>query len=319
MIKIIKASEFTVEELIETADKLIELVTGEHLTVMEQCVLECYWHKKTHREIFKLVKHLRPRRNRYKKKKTNTPEGYEYFAHHIAPNLTKKLAKAMREKVTKRTIIETLRRQHEKSIQAKLINDLINDLIDDPTIRERPLIERFILIIVKRPLIERFIYFLADTTLNNKRVIFSDFEIEVLRQLMTGKTYEKIASGIKRGSCKDKQCRSNGECVCTHIAETIGKDVAGKAYKKISKILNKKVAKSNFQDIVKQWQKKQENFMWNVIQIAILQTESLTSVENSTANMQRSNTCALITLFLLVLVNANASDASADKSTASRG
>ena len=110
----IKIPEFTVDIFLETADKEIKSDTGEHLTAMEKCVLKGYWHKKTHREIFKLVKHLRPRRNRHKKKKIDTPQGYEYFAHHITPNLTRKIAKAIREKVTKRTIRETLRRQHEK-------------------------------------------------------------------------------------------------------------------------------------------------------------------------------------------------------------
>lgn len=281
-------NKFTLKIYLETADKLIKLDTGKGLTSVEKCILVGFWHNKTYEEIFKLAKHLRHKKKKRKK-------SYFYLAHHIGPELMNKLSKTLGETVTKKSIRESLKRKREKDIQANLSQDLI---------------------LIEKPLIEQFIYFLTDTTRNNQHVNFNDIAIEVLRKIWNGKTYSEIASCQKSSRCKDEQCKFKEECVCTYGEDYIRRDVAGKAYKKVSKILKKRVTKENFQDIVKQWQKDQKNFVWKLIQIATsLKTKNLAFAEDRSAKMQRSDFYVLTTLFLLVLVNANTFDANINEST----
>lgn len=300
MIKIVTIPEFTLEIFLETVDNAIELNTGKHLTPMEKYIArEGYWKKITYKKIYEPAKHLC-----HKQDKTNG-YSYDYFANHIGHNLTNEISEAINDTVGKFTVVEPLRRQHEKNLQAKFIADLTKGVIN-------------YLIIIKRPLIERFIYFLTDATRNNQCITFRDNQIEFIREARSGKTYEEIACSMKRGSCRDEQCKSNNVCDCTYPTDTIRKDVASKTYKVLKDIFNKKVTKINFQYIVNQWQKNQEIFIWKLIQIATLQTKGLTFVEDCPAKTQRSNSRALITLLLLVLVN-NACDASANESIAGTG
>ena len=270
-------TDFTLEIFLEMADELIYKETNQHLEDWEIELLKCFWHKITYKDI---TKRLCGETYQYE-------EGY--LCRHKGPELMKKLSIALGYKVTKDNFKAVFERKWVKDNQA--------NLSQPPT------------------LIDRFIYFLIDATRN--QTTFNDIKIEVVRRIFEGKKYQDIADKMKRSCRGDEQCKISGECMCRYGVAHIS-DVGQEVCTKVSDILkiNKKVTKENFPDIVKQWQKNQEMFVWKLIQIATsLETKNLTFAEDRPAKMQRSDFYALITLFLLVLVNANAFDANVNELT----
>ncbi|MGL5833504.1 MAG: hypothetical protein ACRC1Z_09775 [Waterburya sp.] len=202
--------KFVLKECLKTAENLLCKDTKNQLEYWQENLLKYYfWYKIPEKQI---KQHLSPKKYHYK---------IGNLLRHKASDFRGELSEALREPITKSSIIEPLRRQWQRDIQANLT------------------------------LKDRFINFLvyADESIN-----FIDLEIEVLRGSLEGKTYTEIAENLKR-SCTGKVCKSIWECQCKYTEDYIRRDVGSKLWKKMSAIMGEKIDKKNCIEVFETWQK----------------------------------------------------------------
>ena len=140
---------------------------------------------------------------------------------HKVPEIRRKLSKALGEPITRSSFKEPLRRQWQRDTRAILTDE---DLF-----------------------INHLVY--ANKSIN----YFTDLEIEVMRESLKDKTYQKIAENTKR-SCKREVCKSIWECKCNYPEDYIRGYVGSNLFKKVSPIMGVEVNKRNCIEVFETWQ-----------------------------------------------------------------
>ena len=270
-------NKFGLEEYLKTVKKFKDIeVSG----FWEMKFIECMWYKMTCDEI---AERLCCKKFHYKK---------SYLCRELALDLFEKVSNALNMTVKKTNFVETIEQKWMIDNRAKFFHQLTP--------------------------IDRFTNFLIDTTWSNqtsvsgtenqnnslnytaKSIIFRNAELEVIRGTFRDKTLSQIADNTKRSICVDNDCKEFGECSCSYKPESI-KDIAKKAWERTTEILGKRVTKKNLKDIVKQWLKNMQLFIWKLTQVAIsLETKNIICTEDSPAKTQRSDFYVLTIFFLLL-------------------
>lgn len=273
-------NECTLEICLTMVENQIYESTGQKLNSLKRNILICFWNGKTYKETYNFLIDI------------GLKYQFCYVSRDVGPNLLKNLSKALNITVNKYSFKRICELELQRNIATKLIQ--------------------------KQVLTNRFFYFLVKATKNNytyaqsiknkncsldytfKSITFRSQDFEIMQATFENKTYKEMNPHIKR-VCIDDNCKSFKECKCRYDDEYIGK-IGKKLWSKVSAVLGKPVYKNHFKNVVEQWQKDMQLFVWKLIQVAIsLEKTNLAFAKNCSKKTQLSDFYALIVAFLLWL------------------
>lgn len=211
----------TQEKLLKVADDAVYKCTGEHFSDLEKQLLKCFWTDMTYKAI---AEYLRSNKMTY---------ADSYLFREMGVKLMRKLSKALKRDVTKKSFKKALELRYKKDNHYLILPE------------------------------DLFVEFLIDALENNKTYAvdfknrqsclkavrelnaLKDIEIEVLYGIINNQPYTTIADCIK----------SNSMYARDYSYEYIRKDVGKVLCRKVSVVLGIEVTKSNFVAVFKQWKK----------------------------------------------------------------